>query len=135
MKKLNKYLKESLLGEAVKLYPLNWSKYDISEEDLEMRCEELHLKYVIIPTDEVKYNDSVQDWLTEESTAVIQKPFNHHAKSLLKSFGIDPDKVEVFRHAAPEALNYDEIIIYTLVGEPVEGEDYDFAVEELFPED
>lgn len=132
---LNMEVFESQLDEAVKLYPLNWSKYDISEEDLEMRCEELHLKYVIIPASKVSYSGDVQDWLLEESSTVIQKPFDRHAKSLLKSFGIDPANVEVFRHAAPEALNYDEIIIYTPAGESVEGEDYDFAVEELFPEE
>ena len=123
-----------LLTEA-KVHSIDWSKYDVSQEDLDFRCEELGMEYVIIPADEVSYSESVTDWLMEETGTVIQKPFNRYAKSLLKSFGIDPNKVEVFRHVASEALNYDEIILYTPVGNSPEGEDYDFAVEELFPEE
>lgn len=112
---------------------VNWAHYDISQEDLDMRCEELGLRYTIIPKDEVKYSDSVCDWLMEETDCVIKKPFDQYAKSLLKSFDIDPNTVEVFRHCAPDALNYDEIILYTPIGKDPKGEDYEYAVEELFP--
>lgn len=139
MRTLNEIIEESLLKsknvtEAVSFKP-NWNNYDVDEEDIDMRCEELHIEYVIAPKDKVKYSESVADWLMEVTGTVIEKPFNRQAKSLLKSFGIDPNNVEVFRHVAPEAMDYDEAIFYTPVGEPVEGEDYDFAVEELFPDE
>lgn len=134
MKSLSEHINECLVSEA-KIHFVNWNKYDISQEDLDMRCEELGLEYVIIPADEVNYSESVTDWLMEESGMVIKKPFNRYAKSLLKTFGIDPNKIEVFRHVASEALNFDEIVLYTPVGNSVEGEDYDFAVQELFPEE
>lgn len=131
MKNLKEVILESLqVNEAISI---NWAKYDISQEDLDMRCEELGINYVIIPADKVTYKQNVTDWLLEMSDSVVEKPFDKEAKALLKSFNINPNNVEVFRHSAPDALNNDEIIIYTPAGGNTEGEDYDFAVEELFP--
>lgn len=115
-------------------YSIDWSNYEIPQEDFEMRCEELGVEYTVIPADKVKYNNRVTDWLLEFSGESISKPFCSEAKSLLKSFGIDHKKVEVFRHVAPEAFNYDEVILYTTMGRPTEGEDHNFAVQDIFPE-
>jgi hypothetical protein len=132
MKSLSEHINESLVNEAKDVF--DWSKYDEEEkENLDMRCEELSLEYVIIPANKVKYNDAVADWLLEYSDSVVEKPFDREAKALLKSFGIDPNNVEVFRHTAVEDYDYAEVILYTPKGSSTEGEDYDFAVQELFP--
>lgn len=134
MKSLSKHISESLVSEAKNVF--DWSKYDEEEkENLDMRCEELSLEYVIIPADKVKYNDDVADWLLEYSDSVVEKPFDREAKALLKSFGIDPNKVEVFRHTSVEDYDYAEVILYTPKGSSTEGEDHDFAVEDVFPND
>lgn len=44
MKSLSEHINECLVNEA-KIYSVNWNKYDISQEDLDMRCEELGLEY------------------------------------------------------------------------------------------
>ena len=113
----------------------NWSKYDLEREDIDMRCEELHIKYSILPASKVKYSEDVRDYLLEFSDSVIEKPFDKEAKDLLKSFGVNPNNVEVFRHTTLEDFDNAEIIIYTPAGESTEGEDHDFAVEDIFPID
>ena len=134
MKSLVNVLNECLVSEAKDVF--DWSRYDEEEkENLDMRCEELSLEYVIIPADKVKYNDDVADWLLEYSDSVVEKPFDREAKALLKSFGIDPNNVEVFRHTVVEDYDYAEVILYTPKGSSTEGEDYDFAVEDVFPND
>lgn len=134
MKSLVNVLNECCINEAKDIF--DWSKYGEEEkENLDMRCEELSLEYVIIPANKVKYNDDVADWLLEYSDSVVEKPFDREAKALLKSFGIDPNNVEVFRHTAVEDYDYAEVILYTPKGSSTEGEDYDFAVEDIFPND
>lgn len=134
MKSLVNILNESLVSEAKDVF--DWGKYGEEEkENLDMRCEELSLEYVIIPADKVKYNDDVADWLLEYSDSVVEKPFDREAKALLKSFGIDHNKVEVFRHTVVEDYDYAEVILYTPKGSSTEGEDHDFAVEDVFSND
>lgn len=134
MKNLSELINENLVSEAKDIF--DWSKYGEDEkENLDMRCEELSLKYVIMPTNNVKYNDDVTDWLVKYSDSVVEKPFNREAKALLKSFGIDSNKVEVFRHTTIEDYDHAEIILYTPKGSSTEGEDHDFAVEDVFPND
>ena len=134
MKSLVNVLNECLVSEAKDVF--DWSKYDEEEkENLDMRCEELSLEYMIIPANKVKYNNAVADWLLEYSDSVVEKPFDREAKALLKSFGIDPNNVEVFRHTAVEDYDYAEVILYTPKGSSTEGEDHDFAVEDIFPND
>lgn len=134
MKSLSEHINECLVSEAKDVF--DWSKYGEEEkENLDMRCEELSLEYVIIPANKVKYNNDVADWLLEYSDSVVEKPFDREAKALLKSFGIDPNNVEVFRHTVVEDYDYAEVILYTPKGSSTEGEDYDFAVEDVFPND
>jgi hypothetical protein len=76
---------KKLLTEA-KLHSIDWSKYEFSQEDLDFRCEELGMEYVIIPADEVSYSESVTDWLMEETGTVIKKPFNRYTRQILQNF-------------------------------------------------
>lgn len=89
----------------------------------------------IFPASKVPYeaDDEVGEALEEIQDAVNEKPFDASEKKVLKAFGIDPSKVEVWRHIIMPDLDYSECIIYTPVGEDPEGEDHDFAVEDVYP--
>ena len=128
-KYINEFINESLINES-------FDKDDI--EEIDMRLEELKLERSdFYPYNKVPYkaDSDIADWLMEMSDDVIEKPFDSIAKKVLKAFKIDPNNVEVFRHVVFEDFDNAELIVYTPKGESPEGEDHDFAVEDVFIND
>lgn len=123
---INESINESLVNEGI-------IKREI--KDLDMRLEELSLeRSEVYPANKVPYKaDSEEmEWLMGMSDSVIEKPFDNTAKNVLKSFKIDPNNVEVFRHVVVEDWDYAEVILYTPKGYSPEGEDHEFAVDDIF---
>jgi DNA-binding ferritin-like protein len=129
MADLKEFLNKSLVNEAL---------FDDDEfEEIDMRLEELYLeRSKIYPANKVPYKDGsdVMDYLMENTGEVIEKPFDSVAKKVLKAFGIDPKNVEVFRHIAMDDRDYAEMIVYTPAGEDPEGEDEEYAVQDIYPD-
>ena len=82
-----------------------------------------------------KQNDKVYDYLLETSGDAIAKPFDALDKAVMSAFGVDWKNVEVYRHVVLEDFDYAECIIYTSKGKPTEGEDHEYAVEDVYPAD
>ena len=129
MNNLKDYINESLVNEGINNRELK--RFDMKLEDLKLDRSEIY------PANKVPYKaDSEEmEWLEEMSDSVVEKPFDNTAKNVLKLFKIDPDNVEVFRHVVIEDWDYAEVILYTPKGYSPEGEDHDFAVDDIFPND
>ena len=107
-------------------------------EELDMRLEELSLdRSKVFGKNKVPYkqNDKVYDYLLETSGDAIAKPFDALDKAVMSAFGVDWKNVEVYRHVVLEDFDYAECIIYTSKGKPTEGEDHEYAVEDVYPAD
>ena len=106
--------------------------------DLDFRLEELNLeRSEVFDKDNVPYkqNGNVYNYLLEISGDAIVKPFNSLDKKVLDAFGIDWKNVEVYRHITMEDHDYAECIVYTPKDEWIEGEEHDYAVEDIYPVD
>lgn len=112
--------------------------------DVNNKCDDLNgaIDFKWLPMKHNAYNadSDINDYLGEIMGAVNEKPFSTIDKKVLRTFGIDPNGVEVYRYVVVDPTIYDvgdyeEVILYTPNGMNPEGEDHDFAVEDIFPDD
>ena len=135
MKSISEYINESLINE-VKTPEVIHILNNVCDD----RSGTIDFKW--FPKDHNKYkaDSEVCDYLGEIMGATNTKPFSKIDKDVLKLFDIDWKDVEVYRYIVmdPEVYgvgDYEEVILYTPKGEDPEGEDHDYAIEDVFNND